>query len=58
MSTLSTPKVAARRADRTWPGIAGGDVTIPSSIGYGIAALAALGDAVIAPGILAGLYGG
>ena len=37
-------------------GIAGGVVTIPSSIGYGIFALAALGDAFIAPAILAGLY--
>ena len=37
-------------------GIAGGIVTIPSSIGYGILALGALGDAFIAPAILAGLY--
>ena len=37
-------------------GIAGGVVTIPSSIGYGVFALAALGDAFIAPAILAGLY--
>jgi MFS superfamily sulfate permease-like transporter len=38
-------------------GIAGGIVTIPSSIGYGILALGSLGDAFIAPAILAGLYG-
>jgi len=37
-------------------GIAGGIVTIPSSIGYGILALGSLGDAFIAPAILAGLY--
>jgi SulP family sulfate permease len=37
-------------------GVAGGIVTIPSSIGYGILALGSLGDAFLAPAILAGLY--
>lgn len=37
-------------------GIAGGIVTIPSSIGYGVLALGSLGDAFVAPAILAGLY--
>ena len=37
-------------------GIAGGIVTIPSSIGYGVLALGSLGDAFTAPAILAGLY--
>ena len=37
-------------------GIAGGVVTIPSSIGYGVLALASLGDAFVAPAVLAGLY--
>lgn len=37
-------------------GIAGGIVTIPSSIGYGLLAFSSLGDPFIAPAILAGLY--
>jgi len=38
-------------------GIAGGVVTIPASIGYGVLAFGALGDAYVAPAVLAGLYG-
>src|SRR5262245_40372311 len=37
-------------------GIAGGVLTIPASIGYGMLALGALGDAYVAPAVLAGLY--
>jgi hypothetical protein len=37
-------------------GIAGGVVTIPASIGYGVLAFGALGDAYVAPAVLAGLY--
>jgi SulP family sulfate permease len=37
-------------------GIAGGIVTIPSSIGYGVLAFGTLGDAFIPSAILAGLY--
>ena len=37
-------------------GLAGGILTVPTSIGYGVLALAALGDAYVAPAVLAGLY--
>ena len=37
-------------------GIAGGVLTIPASIGYGMLALGALGEAYVAPAVLAGLY--
>jgi MFS superfamily sulfate permease-like transporter len=37
-------------------GIAGGILTVPTSIGYGVLALGALGDAYVAPAVLAGLY--
>src|SRR5215831_17178976 len=37
-------------------GIAGGVLTIPASIGYGMLALGALGDVYVAPAVLAGLY--
>lgn len=37
-------------------GIAGGVLTIPSSIGYGVLALGPLGEAFISAAILAGLY--
>ena len=37
-------------------GIAGGVVTIPASIGYGMLALGGLGDTYVAPAVLAGLY--
>ena len=37
-------------------GLAGGILTIPTSIGYGVLALGALGDAYVAPAVLAGLY--
>ena len=37
-------------------GIAAGVLTIPTSIGYGVLALGALGDAYVAPAVLAGLY--
>src|SRR5215831_12824090 len=37
-------------------GIAGGVLTIPASIGYGVLALGALGEAYVAPAVLAGLY--
>lgn len=37
-------------------GIAGGVLTVPASIGYGMLALSALGDAYVAPAVLAGLY--
>jgi sulfate permease, SulP family len=37
-------------------GLAGGIITIPASIGYGILALGALGDAYVTPAVLAGLY--
>ena len=37
-------------------GVAGGILTIPTSIGYGVLALGGLGDAYVAPAVLAGLY--
>jgi MFS superfamily sulfate permease-like transporter len=37
-------------------GIAAGILTIPASIGYGVLALGALGEAYVAPAVLAGLY--
>jgi sulfate permease, SulP family len=37
-------------------GIAGGVLTIPTSIGYGVLALGALGDAYVPHAVLAGLY--
>ena len=37
-------------------GIAGGVITIPASIGYGVLALGALGEAYVAHAVLAGLY--
>jgi len=37
-------------------GIAGGVLTIPASIGYGMLGLGALGDGYVAPAVLAGLY--
>jgi len=37
-------------------GIAAGVITIPASIGYGVLALGALGEAYVAPAVLAGLY--
>jgi MFS superfamily sulfate permease-like transporter len=37
-------------------GIAAGVLTIPASIGYGVLALGALGEAYVAPAVLAGLY--
>ena len=37
-------------------GLAGGIITIPASIGYGILALGALGDVYVTPAVLAGLY--
>ena len=46
---------ASLRADIAG-GIAGGVVTIPASIGYGVLALSALGDAYVGPAVLAGLY--
>ena len=37
-------------------GIAGGILAVPTSIGYGVLALGALGDAYVAPAVLGGLY--
>jgi len=42
--------------DEVAGGIAAGIVTIPASIGYGVLAFGALGEAYVAPAVLAGLY--
>ena len=52
---MTSPARASIR-DEIAGGIAAGIVTIPASIGYGMLALGALGDAYVAPAVLAGLY--
>jgi MFS superfamily sulfate permease-like transporter len=52
---VTSPAPASLRGEIAG-GIAAGIVTIPASIGYGVLAFAALGEAYVAPAVLAGLY--
>jgi sulfate permease, SulP family len=53
---LSTSSARASLRGDLAGGIAGGVLTVPASIGYGMLAFSALGDAYVGPAVLAGLY--